>query len=102
MPKIAHKERLTLKLLTILLAFSLVPLVMMGILSIMKMNDASDAIQNKITGLNTTLNRSALTVASTETDQLQLAMAKANQYDEFFSRIKMENELVTRYATLES
>ena len=102
MPRIAHKERLTLKLLAILLAFSLVPLVMMGILSIMKMNDASDAIQNKITGLNTTLNRSALTVASTETDQLQLAMAKANQYDEFFSRIKMENELVTRYATLES
>ncbi|MCJ7443499.1 MAG: SpoIIE family protein phosphatase [Methanotrichaceae archaeon] len=102
MQKIAFEKGLNIKLLAILLAFSLVPLLSMGILSIMEMNKASKEVQEKITGLSTTLNRSALTVAPTDADQLQLTVAKANQYNEFFSRIKMENELVTNYASLES
>jgi len=89
---------LRLKLLVILIAFALIPMVSVGIVSLMEMNQASLEVQNNISSLSTSLNRSALAVAPNDADQMQLAIAKARQYDEFFKRIASENKLVASYA----
>jgi sigma-B regulation protein RsbU (phosphoserine phosphatase) len=94
----ADIDGLRLKLLGILVAFALVPMVSVGIISLMEMNQASLDVQNNISSLSTSLNRSALTVAPNDADQMQLAIAKARQYDEFFKRIASENKLVAGYA----
>jgi sigma-B regulation protein RsbU (phosphoserine phosphatase) len=99
MGKIAGIEDLRLKLLVLLLAFALVPVVVIGVVSVMEMNQASKDVQEKISGLSSTLNRSALTAASNEADQVQIAVAKASQYDEFFRRIRYENEIVAKFAS---
>ena len=91
-------DGLRLKLLGILVAFALVPMISVGIISLMEMNQASLDVQNNISSLSTSLNRSALTVAPNDADQMQLAIAKARQYDEFFKRIASENKLVAGYA----
>jgi len=96
--KMAGVNGIRLKLLVILVAFALVPVVCVGIMSLMEMNQASNEVQNNISSLSTSLNRSALTVMPGDADQVQLAIAKANQYDEFFQRIVSENELVASYA----
>ena len=87
-----------MKLLVILVAFALVPVVCVGIISLTEMNQASNDVQNNISSLSTSLNRSALTVMPGDADQVQLAIAKAHQYDEFFQRIVSGNELVASYA----
>jgi phosphoserine phosphatase RsbU/P len=99
MGKIAGIEGLRLKLLVLLLAFALVPVVSIGVISVMEMNQASKDVQEKISGLSSTLNRSALTAASNEADQVQIAVAKASQYDEFFGRVRSENEIVAKFAS---
>jgi sigma-B regulation protein RsbU (phosphoserine phosphatase) len=99
MGRLTGKE-LRLKLLALLMAFSLVPMATMGIISMMEMNQATRDVQEKISNLSTTLNRSALTVAPDEADQVQLAAAKAKQYEEIFKRIRAENELVANYTAL--
>ena len=86
------------KLLAVLLAFAIFPMGFIGILSLGEMNRASFDIENNITNLSTSLNRSALAAGSHEADQVQLAEAKARQLDAFFLRIASENELVARYA----
>ncbi|MDD1748445.1 MAG: hypothetical protein LUO89_01080, partial [Methanothrix sp.] len=86
------------KLLAVLVAFALVPMIILGIISLVEMNQASLDVQNNITSLSTSLNRSALAVGPGDADQVQLAIAKARQYDEFFRRIASENELVASYA----
>ena len=98
MEKIAGIDGIRLKLLVILVAFALVPVVCVGIISLTEMNQASNDVQNNISSLSTSLNRSALTVMPGDADQVQLAIAKAHQYDEFFQRIAAENELVASYA----
>ncbi|VVB68784.1 Stage II sporulation protein E (SpoIIE) [uncultured archaeon] len=98
MARMAGIDGLRLKLLGILVAFALIPMVSMGIISLMEMNQASLDVQNNISSLSTSLNRSALTVAPNDADQMQLAIAKARQYDEFFKRIASENKLVAGYA----
>ena len=85
------------KLLAVLVAFALVPMVILGIISLVEMNQASMDVQSNITSLSTSLNRSALAVDQGDADQVQLAIAKARQYDEFFGRIASENELVAGY-----
>lgn len=90
------------KLLAVLVAFALVPMASIGIISLMEMNQASLDVQNNITSLSTSLNRSALAVGPGDADQVQLAIAKARQYDEFFMRIASENELVAGYAATSS
>jgi phosphoserine phosphatase RsbU/P len=100
MAKMAGMDGLSLKLLMILVAFALVPMISVGILSISEMNRASLDVQNNISSLSTSLNRSALTVAPNDADQMQLAIAKAGQYDEFFTRIASENELIASYAAM--
>src|SRR5664280_2937873 len=97
MKKIAGIDGIRLKLLLILVAFALVPVICVGIISLVEMNQASNDVQNNISGLSTSLNRSALTVMPSDADQVQLAIAKAHQYDEFFQRIASENELVAGY-----
>ncbi|MFZ2473347.1 MAG: SpoIIE family protein phosphatase [Methanothrix sp.] len=87
------------KLLVVLVAFALIPMIILGIISLVEMNQASMDVQSNITGLSTSLNRSALAVGQGDADQVQLAIAKAHQYDEFFRRIASENELVASYAT---
>jgi phosphoserine phosphatase RsbU/P len=94
-------DGLSLKLIGILVAFALIPMISIGIISLAEMNQASEDVQSKISNLSTTLNRSALTVASDEADQMQLATAKARQYDEFFKRIRANNELIAGYAALD-
>jgi len=94
-------DGLRLKLIGILVAFALIPMISIGIISLAEMNQASEDVQSKISNLSTTLNRSALTVASDEADQVQLATAKARQYDEFFKRIRANNELIAGYAALD-
>lgn len=91
---------LGLKLLVLLVAFALVPMVIMGIISLAEMNRASIDVQNNISSLSTSLNRSALAVAPNDADQVQLAIAKSRQYNEFFRRIGSENELVASYAAM--
>jgi sigma-B regulation protein RsbU (phosphoserine phosphatase) len=100
MGKISSIGGLRLKLLALLLAFALVPLGSLGVFSLMEMNQAAKDVQEKVSGLSSTLNRSTLTAASNEADQVQIALAKANQYDEFFRRIKSENEIVANYASI--
>jgi sigma-B regulation protein RsbU (phosphoserine phosphatase) len=90
------------KLLAVLVAFALVPMVSIGIISLIEMNEASMEVQNNITSLSTSLNRSALAIGPGDADQVQLAIAKARQYDEFFLRIASENELVAGYAATSS
>jgi len=90
------------KLLAVLVAFALVPMVILGIISLVEMNRASLDVQSNITSLSTSLNRSALAVGQGDADQVQLAIAKARQYDEFFGRIASENELVAGYAAVGS
>lgn len=90
------------KVLAILLAFAMLPMALIGILSLGEMNRASSDIENNITGLATSLNRSALAAGSDDADQIQLAEAKARQIDAFFLRIASENELVARYAAISS
>ncbi|MEI6105091.1 MAG: SpoIIE family protein phosphatase [Methanothrix sp.] len=85
------------KLLVVLVAFALLPMVILGIISLVEMNQASIDVQSNITSLSTSLNRSALAVGQGDADQVQLAIAKARQYDEFFERIASENELVAGY-----
>ena len=82
----------------ILVAFALVPVVCVGIISLTEMDQASNEVQNNISSLSTSLNRSALAVMPGDADQVQLAIAKAHQYDEFLQRIVSDNELVARYA----
>jgi sigma-B regulation protein RsbU (phosphoserine phosphatase) len=86
------------KLLAVLVAVALVPMVILGVISLVEMNQASMDVQSNITSLSTSLNRSALAVVPGDADQVQLAIAKARQYDEFFERIASENELVAGYA----
>jgi len=76
---------LGLKLLALLVAFALVPIATMGIISLAEMNRASIDVQNNISSLSTSLNRSALAVAPNDADQVQLAIAKSRQYNEFSS-----------------
>ena len=85
------------RLLLVLLAFALLPMIMLGIISLVEMNQASVDVQSNITSLSTSLNRSALEVGQGGADQVQLAIAKSRQYDEFFGRIASENELVADY-----
>lgn len=96
----AGMDGLSLKLLMILVAFALVPMVTVGFLSLSEMNRASLDVQNNISGLSTSLNRSALTVAPNDAEQMQLAIAKAAQYNGFFTRIASENELIASYASM--
>lgn len=97
MEKMAGIDGIRLKLLLILVAFALVPVISVGIISLMEMNQASNDVQNNISSLSTSLNRSALAVMPGDADQVQLAIAKARQYDEFFERIASENELIASY-----
>ncbi|RQW78461.1 MAG: HAMP domain-containing protein [Methanothrix sp.] len=100
MVRMAGMDSLSLKLLMILVAFAMVPMLAIGILSLSEMNKASLDVQNNISSLSTSLNRSALTVAPDDADQMQLAIAKAGQYNEFFARIASENELIASYASM--
>jgi sigma-B regulation protein RsbU (phosphoserine phosphatase) len=95
--KMAGINGLRKRLLLILLAFAILPMVILGIISLVEMNHASADVQNNITSLSTSLNRSSLEVGRGGADQVQLAIAKSRQYDEFFGRIASENELVAGY-----
>jgi sigma-B regulation protein RsbU (phosphoserine phosphatase) len=97
MAKIAGIKGESLRIPALLLAVALIPMAVVGVVSLMEMDHASKDVQDKISGLSTTLNRSALTVASNEADQVQLAIAKAHQYDNFFKHLKVENEMVANY-----
>ncbi|OPY54313.1 MAG: Stage II sporulation protein E (SpoIIE) [Methanosaeta sp. PtaU1.Bin112] len=90
-------EGLRERLLLVLLAFALLPMIILGIISVVEMNNASVDVQSNITSLSKSLNRSALEVGQGGADQVQLAIAKSRQYDEFFGRIASENELVADY-----
>jgi sigma-B regulation protein RsbU (phosphoserine phosphatase) len=99
MGRIMRISGLRLKVLVLLLAFALIPVVSLGLFSLMEMNQATKDVQEKVSGLSSTLNRSTLSAASNEADQVQIAVAKASQYDEFFKRIQSENEIVAAYAS---
>jgi phosphoserine phosphatase RsbU/P len=95
--KMAGINGLRKRLLLVMLAFALLPMVILGIISLVEMNHASVDVQSNITSLSTSLNRSSLVVGRGGADQVQLAIAKSRQYDEFFGRIASENELVAGY-----
>ena len=99
MAKIMSMGGLRLKLVVLLLVFALVPVITFEVISLIEMNQASKDVQEKVSGLSNTLNRSALTAASNEADQVQIAMAKASQYDELFGRVRSENEIVANDAS---
>ncbi|MDD4653033.1 MAG: SpoIIE family protein phosphatase [Methanothrix sp.] len=85
------------RLLLALLAIALLPMIILGIISVVEMNHAAADVQSNITSLSKSLNRSALEVVQGGADQEQLAIAKSRQYDEFFGRIASENELIASY-----
>lgn len=91
-----------LRWLGILIAFALVPLMAVGFISLFEMNQASNDVQHQILNLSTSLNRSALMAAPDDADQVQLAAAKALQFDEFFKRIKADSKLVAGQSLLKS
>ncbi len=97
MAKIAGIKGESLRIPALLLAVALIPMAAMGIISLMEMDQASKEVQDSISSLSTTLNRSALIAASDEADQVQLAIAKAHQYNEFFKHLRAENEMVANY-----
>ena len=97
MAKIAGIKGESLRIPVLLLAVALIPVAAMGIISLMEMDQASKEVSDSISSLSTTLNRSALIAASDEADQVQLAIAKAHQYNEFFKHLKAENEMVANY-----
>jgi len=99
MEKMAGIKGLRFKIFAILAAFALLPLLFMGIVSLIEMDQASRDVQENISQLSVSLNRSALLVMPNEADQVQLAIAKANQYDQFFGRLARQNELVASYAS---
>jgi sigma-B regulation protein RsbU (phosphoserine phosphatase) len=99
MDGIAGIKGLRFKILAILAAFALLPLLFMGIISLLEMNQASRDVQENISQLSLSLNRSALLVMPDEADQVQLAIAKANQYNQFFERLTRQNELVADCAS---
>lgn len=99
MEKIAGLRGIGYKLLAILAVFALLPLLCVGIISLLEMNEASRDVHENISQLSQSLNRSALLVMPNEADQVQLAIAKANHYNEFLSRLVHENELVADYAS---
>ena len=99
MAKIRSIGGLRLKVIVLLLAFALVPVIAVEVISLVEMNQASKDVQEKVSDLSNTLNRSALTAASNEADQVQIAMAKARQYDELFGRVRSENEIVANDAS---
>jgi sigma-B regulation protein RsbU (phosphoserine phosphatase) len=90
------------KLLAVLLALALLPMICIGIISLEQMEKASLDVQNNISSLSTSLNRSALAAGKEDAGQVQLAIAKARQYDEFFKRIASENEVVAGFAAASS
>jgi hypothetical protein len=99
MVRIKRIGGLRLRLMVLLLAFALVPVIAIEVISLTEMNQASKDVQEKVSDLSNTLNRSALTAASNEADQVQISMAKARQYDELFERVKSENEIVANDAS---
>jgi sigma-B regulation protein RsbU (phosphoserine phosphatase) len=99
MRKIIDPGRANPKVILFLLAVALVPTISVGLISLIEINQASKDVQESVLGLSSTLNRSALTAASNEADQVQIAVSKSRQYDEFFSRIKSENEIVANFAS---
>jgi len=90
------------KLLAALAALALLPMICIGIISLEQMQKASVDVKDNISSLSTSLNRSALMVGKEDAGQVQLAIAKARQYDEFFKRVISENELVAGYAAISS
>ena len=99
MERMAGIKGLGFKIFAILAAFALLPLLFMGIVSLVEMNQASRDVQENISQLSVSLNRSALLVMPNDADQVQLAIAKANQYNQFFGRMAHQNELVAGYAS---
>jgi sigma-B regulation protein RsbU (phosphoserine phosphatase) len=99
MERMAGIKGLGFKIFVILAAFALLPLLYVGIVSLLEMDQASRDVQENITQLSVSLNRSALLVMPNEADQVQLAIAKANQYNEFFGSLAHQNELVASYAS---
>ncbi len=99
MKRIAGIKGLGFRIFAILAAFALLPLLFMAVVSHIEMNAASRDVQENISQLSVSLNRSALSVMPNEADQVQLAIAKANQYNQFFGRLAHQNELVARYAS---
>ncbi len=98
--QMADIDALVGKLVAVLMILALLPMISLGILSLGQMQKASLDVQSNISGLSTTLNRSALAAEKEDAGQVQLAIAKASQYDEFFNRIISENELVASYASI--
>lgn len=99
MGKIADIKGFRFKFFAILAAFALLPLLCVGIISLSEMNQASRDVQENISQLSVSLNRSALLVMPNEADQVQIAIAKANQYNELLSRLARESELMASYAS---
>lgn len=99
MERMAGIKGLGFRIFVILAAFALLPLLYVGVVSLLEMNQASRDVQENITQLSVSLNRSALLVMPNEADQVQLAIAKANQYNEFFGSLAHQNELVASYAS---
>lgn len=97
MTRIAGIKWISLKTPVLLLAVALIPMAAMGIISLMEMDLASKDVSDSISNLSTTLNRSTLIAASSEADQVQLAIAKSHQYNEFFKHLRAENEMVANY-----
>jgi sigma-B regulation protein RsbU (phosphoserine phosphatase) len=90
------------KLVAVLISLALLPMICIGIISLDQMEKASIDVQNNISGLSTSLNRSTLASGKEDAGQVQLAIAKASQYDQFFKRIASENEVVAGYASVSS
>jgi len=102
MARLTSTGGLRLRWLGILIAFALVPVIAVGFISLLEMNQASNDVQSRILNLSTSLNRSALMVAPDDADQVQLATAKAMQFDEFFKHIRADSELVAGQSVLKS
>jgi sigma-B regulation protein RsbU (phosphoserine phosphatase) len=83
-----------------LLLVSVLPIVLAGFITLMEMNQATERVQSRMVNLSTgALNRSALVYATSgDTDQLQLAVAKASQYDAIFKRVQYQAELISNLA----
>ncbi|NYT02017.1 MAG: SpoIIE family protein phosphatase, partial [Methanosarcinales archaeon] len=85
-----------LKLSALLVAAAVLPVIIAGYVSVMELKDASSGFGGTLSDQSiTTINRTSLTSATYGgTDQEDLALAKANQYNEFFKRIEFQTSFL--------
>lgn len=99
MQKMNGLSGLKVRLLVILLLAALVPLAIAGIITMLEMDQAAQVTVEKIGNLSALASEESASgfAESSGNVFVEFATAKAGQYEELFSRIENENEILAKY-----